>query len=248
MGSQCISNLAWWRPPSAYVSCTILAPKCISQFNLVSASKCISELLDLGLQLHLQTSLSTASMCISEFNLSWASKFISKLAQSRPPSAYLGYTIPTYKCTSNLTWSRPPSAYLCSTGFRSPSASLRDLTSASKCNSKPGRSPPPSASPSSTWSRPPSASLNCSISAFKCISNPPDHGLHVYLWVQLDLRFQVHLQTSSDPATKYISQFTRTRPSTASLSSLNRSLHVLLQSRSSTVCSQIGRMCIYRET
>jgi hypothetical protein len=35
---------------------------------LISASKCISQLLDLGLQMHLQTRSITASKCISEFN------------------------------------------------------------------------------------------------------------------------------------------------------------------------------------
>jgi len=37
-------------------------------------------------------------------------------------------------------------------------------------------------------------------------------------------------------------------PPSASLSSLNRRLQVLLRLRSSTVCSQIDRMYIYRET
>ena len=102
------------------------ASKCISRFNLISASKCISELLDLGLQMHLQTRSITASkwiselfglglqmhlhmhlqtrlimasMCISEFNSILASKCISKPARSRPPIAYM-----------SLTWSRPASA------------------------------------------------------------------------------------------------------------------------------------------
>ena len=44
-------------------------------------------LMDLGLQVHLQSCLITASKCISDFNLILAFKCISKLAPSRPPSA-----------------------------------------------------------------------------------------------------------------------------------------------------------------
>jgi hypothetical protein len=64
----------------------------------------------------------------------------------------------------------------------------------------------------------------------------------------LDLSLQMHLQTHSIAASKYISQFTRSRPPSASLSSLNQRLQVLLRLRSSTVCSQIGRIYIYRES
>jgi len=57
------------------------------------------------------------------------------------------------------------------------------------------RSRPPSASLSSTWSWSPSASPNSLY-----------HGLQVYLWVELDLGLQVHLQTRSITASKCISQ------------------------------------------
>jgi hypothetical protein len=87
-----------------------------------------------------------------------------------------------------------------------------------------------------------------SISASKCISKltplrptstsptSTDHGL------------QVDLQTHSIAASKYISHFARLPPPSASLSSLNQRLQVLLRLCSSTACSQIGRMYIYRET
>ena len=79
--------------------------------------------IDHGLQVHLQTCSIMASKCISEFNLISASTCISKLAQSRPPSASLSYTISASKCISKLTQSRPPSATLSSTWSRPPSAS-----------------------------------------------------------------------------------------------------------------------------
>jgi len=101
---------------------TIMASKCISEFNLISASKCISELLDRGLQMHLQTRSITASKCISEFNLISASKCISKLARLQPPSAAPNSTdhglqvrtIMASKCISKLARLRPPSASLSS--------------------------------------------------------------------------------------------------------------------------------------
>jgi hypothetical protein len=88
-----------------------------------------------------------------------------------------------------------------------------------------------------TRSRPPSAS-----------PYPLPNSLQVHLWVQLNLGLQVHLQTDSIAASKHISQFTRPRPPSASLSSLNHRLQVLLWLSCSIICSQTGRMYIYRET
>jgi hypothetical protein len=72
------------------------------QTRSISASKCISELLHLGLQMHLQMHLQTrsisASKSISECNSISASKCISKPARDRPPSA-----------STSSTRSRPPS-------------------------------------------------------------------------------------------------------------------------------------------
>jgi hypothetical protein len=45
-----------------------MASKCITVLTLISASMWISELLDLSLQMHLHTRLSTASKCISELH------------------------------------------------------------------------------------------------------------------------------------------------------------------------------------
>jgi hypothetical protein len=82
---------------------TISTSMCVSEFNSIMASKSISELLDLGLQMHLQMHLQTrlisAFMCISEFNSISASKCISKPFRSRPSSASM-----------TLTRSRPASA------------------------------------------------------------------------------------------------------------------------------------------
>jgi len=117
-----------------------------------------------------------------------------------------------------------------------------------KCISKLTRSRPPSVSPDSlynglqvhrsvTRSQPPKKS-----------ANSLNYGLHVHLWVQLDLRMQVHLQTHSIAASKYIPQFTQSRPPCASLNSVTQRLEVLLSLCSSNVCSQIGHMYIYTKT
>jgi hypothetical protein len=100
-----------------------------------------------------------------------------------------------------------------------------NLILASKCISEFIRTWPPSSSRSSTCFRPPSEYLSSL-----------NYGLQVHLWVH------------SIVASKYISLFTRSWPPSASLSSLNHRLHVLLQLHSGTICSQIGRMYIYRET
>jgi len=89
-------------------TCSITASKCISelhdlgiqmnlQTHLITSSKCITESLDLGLQMHLQTPLIMASKCISEL-LDLSLQCISKPARSQPPSASL-----------SSTQSRPPS-------------------------------------------------------------------------------------------------------------------------------------------
>jgi hypothetical protein len=97
------------------------------QTRSITASKCISELHDLGLQMHLQTRSITASKCISGFNLISAFKCISKLALSRPPSASLSYSITASQCFSKLARSRPSSGSLSSTRSRPPSASPNSL-------------------------------------------------------------------------------------------------------------------------
>jgi hypothetical protein len=87
------------------------------QTRSIAASKCISELHNHGLQMHLQTRSITASKCISEFNLISASKCISKLAQSQPPSVSLyshdaglqTCSITISECISQFTRLGPPS-------------------------------------------------------------------------------------------------------------------------------------------
>jgi len=203
------------------------------QTRLIRPSKWISELHDLSLQVHLHTRSIMASKCISEFTRSW-----------------------------------PPSASLTSTDN---GLQVRTIM-ASKCISKLAGLRPPSASLSWTWSRPPSTSpksLNHGLQVYLWVQldlrlqvhlwvtrsrpsiaspNPQEHALQVHLWVQLDLGLQVYLHTSSITVSKYVSQFTLSRPPSESLSSLNQRLQVLLRLRSSTICHQIGRMYIYRET
>jgi len=82
--SQCISQLHDLGIQMHLQTRSITASMCISEFNLILASKCISELLDLGLQ----TRSITACKCISEFNWNPASKYISKLTRSQPPSTF----------------------------------------------------------------------------------------------------------------------------------------------------------------
>jgi len=124
--SKYSSNLDRSWPPSAspswlhhdlqvHLCITRSRPPSASPNSLDQVSKCISELIDHGLQMHLQTHSIMASKCISVFNLIPASKCISKLALSRPPGPSLSYTILASKCTSKVAQSRPPSAYLSST-------------------------------------------------------------------------------------------------------------------------------------
>jgi len=186
------------------------------QTRSITASKCISELHDHGLQMHLQTRSIAASKCISEFSLITASKCISEFTRSRPPSASPnsldhGLQVPLW-----VTWSRPRNAspnsldlglqvHLCVT--RSPNSLDHDLQVHLWVQLDLGlqvdlwvsRSRPPNASPNSL-----------------------DLGLQAHLWVQLDLGLQVHLQTRTIAASKYLSQFTWSRPPSASLSSLNQ--------------------------
>jgi hypothetical protein len=69
----------------------------------ITASKCISELLDHSFQVLLETCSITASKCIS------------KLALSRHPSASLSYLITASQCFFKLARSQPPSSSLSST-------------------------------------------------------------------------------------------------------------------------------------
>jgi len=116
------------------------------------------------------------------------------------------------------------------------------LSTASKYSPYPARSWPSSASPilldhslqvnlRVTRSRPPNASPNLL-----------DRGLQVHLWVQLDLGLQVHLQTRSITASKCISEFTWSRPPSASPNSLDHGLQVHLQTRMTTASKCISKL------
>jgi len=102
--STCICTLDQWRPPSSHdhglqvhpQTCLIAASMCISEFNLVSASKCISKIAGLR---PLSASLSYTI---------WASKCVSQLVQSRPPSASLTSTRSQPPVHLWVTRSRPP--------------------------------------------------------------------------------------------------------------------------------------------
>jgi len=167
---------------------SITASMCISEFNLISASKCISKLaqsrppsaspnsLNHGLHVHL-----------------WVTR-------SRPPSAspnslnhglqvhlgvQLGRGLQMHLQTHSITASKCISILARS---RLPSAPLRYSIKASKCISTPARSWPASASLSSTWYRSPSASPN-----------------------SLDHSLQVHLPVHTITASKCISKFSQSR-------------------------------------
>jgi hypothetical protein len=104
-----------------------MASKCISEYNLILASKCISKLV-----LSLSPSASHSYTIV-------ASKCILKLARSRPPcaslsstwfwppTASLGYWISASKCITKRTRSRPRSTSPSSTRSQSPSASPNSL-------------------------------------------------------------------------------------------------------------------------
>jgi len=100
-----ISKFPRVRPPSASSNSldyglqvhlqtrSTMASKFNSELNLISASMCISELLALGLQMHLKTCSITASKCISELNnlglqlhLQTRSITACEFARSCPPS------------------------------------------------------------------------------------------------------------------------------------------------------------------
>jgi len=95
MTSKCISKLDQSRPPNLHdhglpvhlQTRSITSSKCISEFNLITASKCIPKL-----------ARSWPPGASLSYTIS-ASKCISQLARSRPPSASL-----------TSTRSRPPSA------------------------------------------------------------------------------------------------------------------------------------------
>jgi len=77
MASNCISTLAQLRPPSVSLSSLDHDLQVHLQTGPITASKCISELLNLGLQMHLQTRSIAAT------------KYISQFTRLRPPSASL---------------------------------------------------------------------------------------------------------------------------------------------------------------
>jgi len=192
--------------------------------NLIKASKCSSELLDLGSQNHLQTLSITASNCIFELLdrglqlplqtcSMTACKFISWVTSSRHPNV------------SPIPLDHGLYLQLWGTQSRPPNASPNALDHGLQVHLWVNRSRPPNTSP-----------------------NPLNHSLKVHVCVQPNLGPQVHLQTHSIAAAKYISSFTPSLPPSASLSSLNQHLEVLLRLCSSTVCNQIGHMYIYRET
>ena len=120
-------------------------------------SKCISELQDLGLQLHLQNRSITASKCISEFNLISASKCISELLDLGLLMHLQTCSITASKYISKPARSQPPCASLSSTRSRPASASPKSLycglqvhlpvhtITASKCISKFSQSASPGA-------------------------------------------------------------------------------------------------------
>jgi len=79
-----------------------------------------------------------------------------------------------------------------------------------------------------------------SIMASQCISELNDRGHEMHLQTRsitaskcisilLDLDLQVHLQTRSIAASQFISKLAQSRPPSASLSSLDHALPVLLQ-------------------
>jgi hypothetical protein len=77
---------------------TITPCRCISEFNLITATNCITELLDLGLQIHLQMPLQPGTIS--------ASKGISELLDLGLPMHLQMYhqsrSIPASKCISEI--------------------------------------------------------------------------------------------------------------------------------------------------
>jgi hypothetical protein len=113
MTSKCIWNLNRSRPPSLHdhglqvhlQTRKIMASKCISVLNMISASEGIHKLA------RSQPPIASPSPPISQ-----------------PPCAYLNYSISASKCHSKPPGSQPPSRSLSSTRFRPPRAfrNLRD--------------------------------------------------------------------------------------------------------------------------
>ena len=121
---------------------------------------------------------------------------------------------------------------------------------ASKCISKLARSRPPSASPNShdqvskCISESHDHSLHvhlqtCSITASKCIPKLHDHGLQMHLQTCLITASKCISEINLISASICISKLARSRPSSASLSSLDHSLQVHLQT-----CSITDSKCI----
>jgi hypothetical protein len=125
----------------------------------------------------------------------------------------------------------------------------------SECISKFTRSSSPSVVPNTLHYRLEVHLQTCSITASKFTRpSPPSASLssfnlalQVHLLVQVDVGLQAHLQTHSIMASQYILKFTRSRPPSAFVCSLDWCLQVLFQLCSSTVCSQIDHMYIYRD-
>jgi hypothetical protein len=264
------SQLPWWLPPNptASRSTTSMYSSNLDRSWPPNASP---NLLELSIHVHLWVHPDTICQSICKLAQLWPGsaslsysisvcKLISKLAWSQPPSASLSYSISASQCISKLARSQPSnvSPNLLDHGLQvhpqpcsitatkciskvarsllpSPSLSSRDHNlpvllrtrsiTTSKCILKLPRTRPPSASQSSTWSRPHSAYLS-----------------------SLDHHVPLHLQTRSIMASKCISKLAQWRPPSVSLCSLNWCLLVLLQLRSSTVCSHIDCICIYIET
>jgi len=201
-------------------TCSIMASRCISEFNLVSASKCISALLHLGLQMHLQTHLITAYKCISglhdlglQMHLQtrsiMASKCISEfnwISASKCISALLDLGLQMHLETRSITASKCISELL---DLNFQMHFLTHSITASKCISE----------------------FN-SILAFKCISELLNYSLHMHLQTarsrppsaslsstpsrspcaspnSLDRSLQVHLPVHTITASKCISMFSR---------------------------------------
>jgi len=154
-----------------------------------------------------------------------ASRCISKLALSWPLSASLSYMISACKCISELH-DHGLQVHL----------QTRSIM-ASKCISE----------------------FNL-ILASKCISEVLNPGLQMHLQTRLITASKCISVFNSIWASKCISKLARSQPPSTSPkftqlqlpsespSSLNQQLQVLLQLHCSTVCSQIGRMYIYRKT
>jgi hypothetical protein len=99
MASKYISNLAPLWPPNTSPNSLNHGPQVYFQTRSITASKCISELHDLGLQVHLQTRSILASKCISKLTRSqpWS---ISPSSADRHVQAYLNF-LPSTVCSQS---------------------------------------------------------------------------------------------------------------------------------------------------